>query len=154
MKGKNRLSSIFTEFVKNNEFAHRVDESDQKAQLEIPITNERVILANYVFDSSGGSYEFEVELGKVSVNDIETITSKILRSNPTEGITERITEGGKYLVLGNRNKLENLSDAEIQRVFIEDVSLLTKRFNERFAGDSTTDAPPPEGSKKKKKGDE
>jgi len=79
------------------------------------------------------------------------LSSKILQSDPKNGITERIIGDKKLIVIGSRSGLTDLSDVDLKRVFLEDVNHLTETYHKKLAGDTTTDAPPPDIKKKKKR---
>ena len=93
---KNRLSSLFDDFAKRNDLRLEVDEDNQKAKLEIQLTNnDELVSVSYSFHSSEDGYEYFAALGQINDPDkITDLSSSILSGEPIRGITQRITENG------------------------------------------------------------
>lgn len=125
----NRIASLFGDFAERYELPHKIDPDGQGADLGIHYKN-KMISAGYNFAPSEDSYEWVAALGKVNISDIPHISVNVMNSEPIRGVTERITSEGKYVVFGSRDGLGRLSDAEVQRGFMDDVSRITETYDQ------------------------
>lgn len=124
----NRLASLFADFADKFELPSTLDPDGLGADLAIP-HRDKTIFASYAFDPSEDSYEFGAALGKVDKTDLPSISSQVLTSESIRGITERVDDQGRLLVLGGRDGLGSHSDAEIRRGFMDDVSRIAKSYD-------------------------
>lgn len=129
---RNRLATLLQDFGEKYELPQKLDSDDLGADLGIPDGNQ-TIFVSYSFDASEDSYEFGAALGKVEENEKYKFSWEVLNSEPIRGITERIDAEGKYLITGSRDGLTELSDAEIQKRYLDDVSRITEA-NQQFKG--------------------
>jgi hypothetical protein len=128
-KKVNRLASLLTDFSDKFELPSRIDPDGLGADLGIP-HRDKTIFAGYAFDPSEDSYEFGAALGQVDRTHISRFSSEVLTSEPIRGITERVDGQGRFLVLGSRDGLGNQSDADIQRGYMDDVSRISKSYDQ------------------------
>lgn len=124
IKYQNRLASLFQDFTDKFELPRRIDPDGLGADLGIP-DRDKMISAGYVFHPSGDSYEFGAPLDQVSKSDIPRFTSELLTSRPIRGITERIDDRGRVLVMGSRDGLTSRADADIVKGYMDDVARIS-----------------------------
>jgi len=122
----NRIASTFERFAINYEFQHSVDSDRQGAEIGVPESG-KLIHARYRFDPSENGYEWAANIGQVSRSEKGRVSSNVMSSKPVRGITERIV-GDRLVIMGSRDALKNLSDAEIQRGLMDDVSRISRCF--------------------------
>ena len=130
---KNRLAYVFEQFTKDKQLSSRVDNDGQGAELIVPVGGKS-IRVTYHFDPSEDSYEFGAALGKVNPSRRKDTALRIMsrggsRTAPTRGITERIIEN-KFVILGSRDGLKDLSDASVERRFMDNVARIATYFNQ------------------------
>lgn len=128
MANKNRLPSILSDFAKRFELPHKMDKDGLGAELGIPY-DDKTINASYSFDESGDGYEFVAGIGKIDLDKKDQFASRVMQSEPVRGITERITQDGKYVALGSRTGLKNQAAGEIQRGLSDDVFRVTSVYD-------------------------
>ena len=124
----NRLARLFGDFTNKFELPGKVDPNGLDAELGIPYDG-KLITNNVTFDPSDDSYEYVSAFGKVNKDDIQDVNSKLMNSDPIRGNTERLKKDGKYIVYGSRDGLKNISDADIQKGFMDDVYRVTKSYD-------------------------
>jgi hypothetical protein len=122
----NRLAAVFGQFGKNYEFPHSVDPDWQGGELGIPESG-KLIHSRWAFDRSEDGYEWAANLGHVEEHEIPSVAVGIVTSEPIRGVTERIV-GDRIIATGSRDALSNVSDAEIQRGYMDDVSRISASF--------------------------
>ena len=123
---KNRLAAIFEKFATSFELNHRLDEDKAGVLVGIPESG-KLIHTMYTFDESEDGYEFGAALGRVDQSHQADFALEVLTSEPVRGITERIVQD-RFVVLGSRNGLGDLSDVEIQRGYMDDVGRISAYF--------------------------
>lgn len=124
----NRLSRLFGDFTNKFELPGKVDPNGLDAELGIPYDG-KLITNNITFDSSDDSYEYVAALGMVNIADVQDVTEKLMDSDPIRGNAERLKKDGKYVVYGSRDGLKNITDAEVQKGFMDDVYRVTKSYD-------------------------
>lgn len=129
-KQRNRLASLFESFGNKYELPLNVDQDDLGGELGIHDGNQ-TIFTSYSFDPSEDSYEFGAALGQIKDEDLRPVSWEVMHSAPIRGITERIDDQGRYLITGSRDGLRELSDADIQRRYLDDVSRIAES-NDQF----------------------
>lgn len=128
-KKLNRLASLFADFADKFELPNRIDPDGLGADLGIP-HRDKTIFVGYAFDPSEDSYEFGAALGRVDKTHLPRFSSEVLASEPIRGITERVDEQGRFLVMGSRDGLRGRSDADIQKGYMDDVSRISKSYDQ------------------------
>jgi hypothetical protein len=91
----------------------------QSAKLGVQY-NDLIIQARFTFDAKDNWYQFGAVLRKLQASQMEGFASRILKSQPMTGLTERFLED-KFVVMGARDSLARFSDTEIKNLYMEDV---------------------------------
>lgn len=136
MPKKNRLANLIQDFAKEFELNHKVDNDKCGALLGVPESG-KLIHTKYTFDESQDGYVFGAALAHVEPSEASDIARKILTSEPIRGLTERIIQD-RLVVLGSRDNLNNLSDADVQRGFMDDAARVSE-YHKRLKGFLNTD---------------
>lgn len=142
---RKRIMSILESLISVNELSYQIEKDDQSIVIETELGDGTSIKTAIVFDATGEGYVYYTPLINIDSDKSKKPSDEILHSKPFPSITERITKDGNYVFAGSRTGLSNLPISEIERGFLDDFSRVSN-FHERLAGDSTTDAPPPENS--------
>ncbi len=125
---KNRLASIFNRFIKDKKLTGRVDSDQLGAELTV-LVRGKAIHVRYNFDQEEDNYEFGAALHKVNPSTRERTTLLTMTSQPVRGITERII-ANKFVILGSRDGLKELSDESIFRRYMDDVARIAYYCNQ------------------------
>ena len=121
----NRLARLWDEFALRFELMHKMYADGSGGELIIP--ESRSINAKYHVHESQKSYTFGASLRGLPDEGLAEYALEILNSEPVIGLVERFIDG-KFVVLGGRNGLENISDAELIRYYMDDVARITAYF--------------------------
>ena len=128
-KKVNRLAYNFEQFASKYEFPHSIDPDANRAEIGIPESG-KLLRARYQFDSSEDGYGWVANIGRVKKSEREEVAIRVMTSKPVRGVTERII-GDRLVLFGSRDGLRTLSDAEIQRGFMDDISRVSRYFRRR-----------------------
>ena len=128
-KAHNRPAFLLGSFANNFELPYKPDEDSLGADLGIPYKG-KTITAGYAFDGSEDSYGYVAAVGQVQPSQIPDVAARICTSEPIRGVTERITPAGKHVVLGSRDNLNALTDAQVENCYMDDVSRITRAFDQ------------------------
>jgi hypothetical protein len=124
------LANQLGEFSKKYELPVKISSDGTDGELGIPYDG-KLIFGNYTFDESEDGYELAANLGKVSRENLQSTAKRLVTSEPVRGVSERISEDGTYSMYSSRDNLKNLSAADIQKGFMDDVFRTTQSY-EKF----------------------
>lgn len=122
----NRLKLILEEFANGYEFPFQGSQENDEATIGIPASG-KLVHTKYIFDPSGDGYEYMAVLDDVKESEINEIAKKVMTSNPTRGVTERIINN-KFVIFGDQDSLADRSDAEIERGYMDDIYRISNYF--------------------------
>lgn len=114
---KQKLHELFTAFADDFEFKFK--EGDNIYVIGIA-RDGKLIECKFTFDPSDDGYEFMAVLARINDANEMKFARDIMRSPPIRGVTERII-GDKFVILGNQEILDGISDSEVKRVFMSDI---------------------------------
>jgi hypothetical protein len=122
---KSRLASLFALLAEQYELPYTIDPDGLGVDVGIPSGDEMLFVV-YTFDKSDDGYEFGSALGKVNESDIQELAVRILQSDSVPGITERLDDENRIVVLGGRNNLHALSDTDLQKGYMDDLARIAE----------------------------
>ena len=118
---ENRLLDILKEFAEKFELPFKPDPSQPWADIGFSDDSD-LNFVGFAFDPDENYYEFVSAIGTAPSESILEFSNAILTSEPIRGITERIDETGKIIVVGGRDGLKSLSNVEIMNGIMDDLA--------------------------------
>ncbi len=116
-----KLASEYRTFCYDNEFKCKIDPDHLGANIFFE-HNGRIMKGSYVFSKDNNRYDAGAILHTAKPNEISRISKKILQSEHTRGMTERITRNGKVVGLTSRDGLRDVSAATLHSFFLDDIA--------------------------------
>jgi hypothetical protein len=126
---RNRIAFLLEDMASKFELPYKTDADTLGLSLGLP-AKDKMIIVNYVLDEAEDSYVFGAALGQIDESNLPKISKKLATSEPIMGITERIEEHGKFIVMGSRDNLRRLSDTDIERTFMDDLARIAKVYDQ------------------------
>jgi hypothetical protein len=121
MTAENRLKNLIIQFAQNFELPCKPDPNQPWVDIGFSDDND-LNFVGFAFDPDEDFYEFVSAVGTAPLVCIPQLSNALLMSDPIRGITERIDESGKIVVIGGKDSLKSLTDTEIMSSFIDDLA--------------------------------
>lgn len=118
---KHRLARELRKFCNNNEFNCSIDPDQLAANVEFEHNGKRRELS-YAFSRDDNHYDAGSKIGKVETGQLGRLAKRIFSSEPTRGVTERLTRRGDLYVMTSRDGLRDSSDATLHSFYLDDIS--------------------------------
>mgnify|MGYP001331284658 CR=1 FL=1 len=136
MSTKNRLQGLLQDFTSKYELPCKPDENELWSDVGLPDGND-LVFVGFAFAKNEDSYDYMAALGSVTDEQKLALSIAIMQGEPIRGITERIDESGKYIVLGGRDGLSTLADADVMKGMMDDLARVAEA-NEQYRNYRTT----------------